>query len=214
MNYLLNLRKMNNLYFRIVVVDDNMRAHAPFIKRLEKKFPNASVELFDTVEKGTDDILSNINSKTVVFMDCKFDLGLQGFDGLKKIRDATSLIGIVMMSANSIDHFENPDIQLMINSKDIYFIRNNDLIEAEEKVKNIIQEWNTRIDCVLEQWVLNRKATNMDEPYIKTEEGIKSLSEILSEIRKRTAIGLRLERNILMLAIDLLTKDNVKSRIV
>lgn len=205
---------MNNLYFRIVVVDDNMRAHAPFIKRLEKKFPNASVELFDTVEKGTDDILSNINSKTVVFMDCKFDLGLQGFDGLKKIRDATSLIGIVMMSANSIDHFENPDIQLMINSKDIYFIRNNDLIEAEEKVKNIIQEWNTRIDCVLEQWVLNRKATNMDEPYIKTEEGIKSLSEILSEIRKRTAIGLRLERNILMLAIDLLTKDNVKSRIV
>lgn len=205
---------MNNLYFRIVVVDDNMRAHAPFIKRLEKKFPNASVELFDTVEKGTDDILSNINSKTVVFMDCKFDLGLQGFDGLKKIRDATSLIDIVMMSANSIDHFENPDIQLMINSKDIYFIRNNDLIEAEEKVKNIIQEWNTRIDCVLEQWVLNRKATNMDEPYIKTEEGIKSLSEILSEIRKRTAIGLRLERNILMLAIDLLTKDNVKSRIV
>lgn len=205
---------MNNLYFRIVVVDDNMRAHAPFIKRLEKKFPNASVELFDTVEKGTDDILSNINSKTVVFMDCKFDLGLQGFDGLKKIRDATSLIGIVMMSANSIDHFENPDIQLMINSKDIYFIKNNDLIEAEEKVKNIIQEWNTRIDCVLEQWVLNRKATNMDEPYIKTEEGIKSLSEILSEIRKRTAIGLRLERNILMLAIDLLTKDNVKSRIV
>lgn len=205
---------MNNLYFRIVVVDDNMRAHAPFIKRLEKKFPNASVELFDTVEKGTDDILSNINSKTVVFMDCKFDLGLQGFDGLKKIRDATSLIGIVMMSANSINHFENPDIQLMINSKDIYFIRNNDLIEAEEKVKNIIQEWNTRIDCVLEQWVLNRKATNMDEPYIKTEEGIKSLSEILSEIRKRTAIGLRLERNILMLAIDLLTKDNVKSRIV
>lgn len=205
---------MSNLYFRIVVVDDNMRAHAPFIKRLEKKFPNASVELFDTVEKGTDDILSNINSKTIVFMDCKFDLGLQGFDGLKKIRDATSLIGIVMMSANSIDHFENPDIQLMINSKDIYFIRNNDLIEAEEKVRNIIQEWDTRIDCVLEQWVLNRKAMNMDEPYIKTEEGIKSLSEILSEIRKGTAIGLRLERNILMLAIDLLTKDNVKSRIV
>ncbi len=205
---------MNNLHFRIVVVDDNMRAHAPFIKRLEKKFPNASVELFDTVEKGTDDILSNINSKTIVFMDCKFDLGLQGFDGLKKIRDTTSLIGIVMMSANSIDHFENPDIQLMINSKDIYFIRNNDLIEAEEKVRNIIQEWNTRIDCVLEQWVLNRKATNMDEPYIKTEEGIKSLSEILSEIRKRTPLGLRLERNILMLAIDLLTKDNVKSRIV
>ncbi len=202
---------MNNLYFRIVVVDDNMRAHAPFIKRLEKKFPNASVELFDTVEKGTDDILSNINSKTIVFMDCKFDLGLQGFDGLKKIRDATSLIGIVMMSANSIDHFDNPDIQLMINSKDIYFIRNNDLIEAEEKVRSIIQEWDSRIDCVLEQWVLNRKDANMDEPYIKTEEGIKSLSEILSEIRKRTAIGLRLERNILMLAVDLLTKDNVKS---
>lgn len=205
---------MNNLYFRIVVVDDNMRAHAPFIKRLEKNFPNASVELFDTVEKGTDDILSNINSKTIVFMDCKFDLGLQGFDGLKKIRDATSLIGIVMMSANSIDHFDNPDIQLMINSKDIYFIRNNDLIEAEEKVRSIIQEWDSRIDCVLEQWVLNRKDANMDEPYIKTEEGIKSLSEILSEIRKRTAIGLRLERNILMLAVDLLTKDNVKSRIV
>lgn len=205
---------MNNLQFRIVVIDDNMRVHAPFIKRLEKKFPNASVELFDTVEKGTDNILSNINNKTIVFMDCKFDLGLQGFDGLKTIRDTTSLIGIVMMSANSIDHFENQDIQLMINSKDIYFIRNNDLNGAEEKVKHIIQEWNTRIDCVLEQWVLNRNAINFDEPYIKTEEGIKSLSEILSEIRKRTAIGLRLERNILMLAVNLLTKDNVKPRII
>lgn len=205
---------MNNLQFRIVVIDDNMRAHAPFIKRLEKNFPYATVELFETVEKGTENILSNINNKTIVFMDCRFDLGFQGVDGLKTIRDTTSLVGIVMMSANPIKDLENSDIQFMINSKDIYFIRNNDLIGAEEKVRHIIQEWDTRIDCVLEQWVLNRKAANLDEPYIKTEEGIKSLSEILSEIRKRTAIGIRLERNILMLAVDLLTKDNVKTRIV
>lgn len=35
-------------------------------------------------------------------MDCKFDVGLQGVQGLEKIRQKTSLVSIVMMSANAL----------------------------------------------------------------------------------------------------------------
>lgn len=198
--------------FKIIVVDDNMRPYAPFIKRLEKKFSRASVVLFKDVEHALSYILDNIESKMVVFLDCKFDIGEQGIDGLKQIREKTSLVNIVMMSANALKEMENDDLYSMINSEDVFFIKNSDMNKAEEIVNNTLVRWQTHLDCVLEQWVQNHSQNERNAPYIRTEEGIMSLNDVLIQIRRRTGQGLRLERNILMLAIDMLTRDNVQAR--
>lgn len=196
--------------FKIIVVDDNMRPHAAFIKRLEKKFPEALVKLFSDVEGATTFIQENIESKMIVFLDCKFDVGEQGVDGLKQIREKTSLINVVMMSANALQEMDNADLYSMINAEDAYFIKNSDMNRAEEIVTKTLERWQTHLDCVLEQWVKNHTDEERNAPHIKTVEGVMSLNDILIQIRKRTGQGLRLERNILMLAVDLLTRSNVQ----
>lgn len=205
---------MNNMdkSFKIIIVDDNMRPHAAFLKRLEKKFYEAEVSLYDNVESAVEYITANLDDKMVVFMDCKFDLGEQGVDGLKQIREKTSLISVVMMSANALQEMDNMDLYSMINAEDVYFIKNSDMNRAEEIVRQINIRWQSHLDCVLEQWVKRHSLDEREKPYMRTADGVLSLNDILSRIRNRTAEGIRMERNILMLAVDLLTKDHVKAR--
>ena len=87
--------------FEIIIIDDNMQSSDPFVRRLEKVFQDARVILFPDVRESLDYIFDNLSKKLIVFLDCKFDTGLQGIDGLKRIREKTSLLYIVMMSANS-----------------------------------------------------------------------------------------------------------------
>ncbi len=107
--------------FEIIIADDNMSSTDPFVRRLEKKYPNTDVKLFSEIQKCLDYIFDNLSQKMIVFLDCKFDVGLQGIDALKQIREKTSLLYIVMMSANSPLQLPSDDIIEMINNKGIYF---------------------------------------------------------------------------------------------
>lgn len=107
--------------FEIIIADDNMSSTDPFVRRLAKKYPNTDVKLFSEIQKCLDYIFDNLSQKMIVFLDCKFDVGLQGIDALKQIREKTSLLYIVMMSANSPLQLPSDDIIEMINNKGIYF---------------------------------------------------------------------------------------------
>lgn len=73
--------------FEIIIIDDNMQSSDPFVRRLEKVFQDARVILFPDVRESLDYIFDNLSKKLIVFLDCKFDTGLQGIDGLKRIRE-------------------------------------------------------------------------------------------------------------------------------
>ena len=45
------------------------------------------------------------------------------------------------------------------------------------------------------------------KPYMVTSEGVLSLNDVLVRIRMRTSLGLKLEKQILQVAVDSLTKD-------
>lgn len=193
--------------FYIIIVDDNMKPTDAFIMWMKKKVLNAEVVSFRTVEEALSFIFEHLEEKMIIFLDCKFNMGLQGVDGLMKIREKTSLISVVMMSANSLNQMENLELEAMINSDKLYFIRNGDLKKAEKLVADIQKKWVSELDCVLEQWVKNHNSEVRSKPYMVTSEGVLSLNDVLVRIRMRTSLGLKLEKQILQVAVDSLTKD-------
>lgn len=179
--------------FEIIIIDDNMQSSDPFVRRLEKVFQDARVILFSDVRESLDYIFDNLSKKLIVFLDCKFDTGLQGIDGLKRIREKTSLLYIVMMSANSPLQQPVDDVIEMINNKGIYFINNADMRKAEEIVERIKYNWNTDFDCVLEQWILQHKE-EADKPFMYRGKESYTLRKILDEVRRQTGFGKDIER--------------------
>lgn len=193
--------------FYIIIVDDNMKPTDAFIMWMKKKVLNAEVVSFRTVEEALSFIFEHLEEKMIIFLDCKFNMGLQGVDGLMKIREKTSLVSVVMMSANSLNQMENLELEAMINSDKLYFIKNGDLKKAEKLVAEIQKKWVSELDCVLEQWVKNHNSEVRSKPYMVTSEGVLSLNDVLVRIRMRTSLGLKLEKQILQVAVDSLTKN-------
>lgn len=193
--------------FYIIIVDDNMKPTDAFIMWMKKKVLNAEVVSFRTVEEALSFIFEHLEEKMIIFLDCKFNMGLQGVDGLMKIREKTSIVSVVMMSANSLNQMENLELEAMINSDKLYFIKNGDLKKAEKLVAEIQKKWVSELDCVLEQWVKNHNSEVRSKPYMVTSEGVLSLNDVLVRIRMRTSLGLKLEKQILQVAVDSLTKD-------
>lgn len=193
--------------FYIIIVDDNMKPTDAFIMWMKKKVLNAEVVSFRTVEEALSFIFEHLEEKMIIFLDCKFNMGLQGVDGLMKIREKTSLVSVVMMSANSLNQMENLELEAMINSDKLYFIKNGDLKKAEKLVAEIQKKWVSELDCVLEQWVKNHNSEVRSKPYMVTSEGVLSLNDVLVRIRMRTSLVLKLEKQILQVAVDSLTKN-------
>lgn len=194
--------------FEIVIIDDNIKETDPLPRTLGKTFQDAEIKNFSDANNGSDYILSNLTKKIIVFLDCRFDTGMQGIEALKRIREKTSLVYIIMMSANQLLQMEEDSIRFMVNHRGIFFIKNTEIDEAIRLVNKINYLMDTKLDCILEQWILNHPQDSLNNPYITTSEGkVLSLNDVLNEIRRQSDFGKSLERNLMMLTIDLLTRN-------
>lgn len=191
----------------IIVIDDNMSKTDPFIRNLSKKISNINIETFNDANDGSAYVLSNLDKKMIVFLDCRFDAGIQGVDALKRIREKTSLVYIIMMSANPLSQMESESLSSMINNQGIFFISNTETEKSVELVNNIIHLMNTKLDCVLEDWISNHTDEIQNRPYINSGDKTYTLKDVLSEIRKQTEFGKTIERNMILLAIDLIVRN-------
>lgn len=196
----------------IVIIDDHMEPDDPLIMKLKRNFRDAHFETFQNANDGAEYTLAHLDRKIVVFLDCRFDVGISGFDALKRIREKTSLVYIVMMSANSLVQLDTDDfLQFMINHRGIFFINNRETDKAVELVHKVNHLMDTKLDCILEQWVLSHDDKKLDAPYIIDDKGNSlTLKNVLDEVRQQTELGETLERNIILLAIDLLTRNKRK----
>ena len=194
--------------FEIIIIDDNMKETDALPRTLCKTFPNAAVKNFSDANTGSDYVLDNLTKKIIVFLDCRFDIGMQGIQALRRIREKTSLVYIIMMSANQLLQMEEDSIRFMINHRGIFFIKNTEIDEAIRLVNKINYLMDTKLDCILEQWILSHPQDTLNNPYITTSEGkILSLNDVLNEIRSQSDFGKSLERNLMLLTIDLLTRN-------
>ena len=180
--------------FKLVFIDDNILEvlKHPFVREIGKLQQDAEMNVFQDPQQGLQYVLDNLNSKMIVFLDYKFDgYGLQGINVLKQIRERTSLLYIVMMSANSIGQFAATDVIEMINEDYIWFFdRNNGTMQDASKLIDRIKHlWNVRFDCILEHWLVRHPEDNNKEAYSELGGKTYTWEDILKELRLQTPTG-------------------------
>ena len=180
--------------FKLVFIDDNMKDGTAdaFVRAIGKKIPDAEIAVFIDPDEGLNYIIDNINSQLIAFVDCKFDgYTRQGIDILKEIRKKTSLLYIVMMSANNLKQIDGRDIAAMINEDFIWFYdRNNGSVEdACTLIHRITQYWSSRFDCVLERWLVRHREDKNKIDFRQLSGSSYTWEQILIELRLQTEIG-------------------------
>lgn len=185
--------------YKIVFIDDNLSREDALVQSVKNNYQleEDKYEVFNAVNPGVDFVLNNLNSKIIVLIDCRFEPKGQedGIYALKRIRETTSLVYVIMMSANGIQQNSAEDLRTMINEDYIYYFERStssfmDLFSLIDRIKI---QWNSRIDCVLESW-LARHTDDADK--IVTMKGDKkyTLADLLSNIRKGKEEGQELLR--------------------
>ena len=200
---------MEDSKLHIIVIDDNLKETDPLLVQLKLTFKEAQIILKRNAKDGLDYILNNLNNKMIVLLD--YDMGANEPNGTEiftKIREKTSLLYVIIITAKLIDEIPHKELVTYINKDALAII--DKTVSLEEKIKvvqNAAHSLDVRVDSILEQWVIKHSKYEQDEPYMTTVSGkVYTLKEVLTEIRQGTDLGKSLERKILLLAIDLLTR--------
>ena len=185
---------MQDNKFNIIVVDDTMGEKDPFVVELKIDFTDALVTYFYRVEPAMEFVKMHMSERIIIFMDCRFGSVWQGIDAVLKLREQTSLVYVIMMSANNLDQLSGDYIAKLINTDNIFFIRNTDVNGAKEKVRQIQSLWKSQFDCILEHWLLKHPENNDKEAYRVAGEKKYTWADILRELRLRSEVGRSFEQ--------------------
>ena len=165
--------------FKIVFIDDNMSEKEPFVQNIRKHYKDADCNhVFQNPDKGLEYVLEN----------------------LKEIRKKTSLLYIVIMSANQL----RTDIPLesiveMMNEENFFYLdrSNDDFDSVISIIDRVRSQWSTKFDCVLEQWLLRHPEDNNKEAFSEVSTGKTfTWADILVELRQQTPIGKSFEQKL------------------
>ena len=180
--------------FHIIVVDDTMGEKDPFVVELKLEFQQeANVEYFNDVDSAMSFVDAHMSERMILIMDCRFGSVWQGIDAVLRLREQTSLVYVIMMSANNVNQLSSTDIVSLINTDNIFFIKNTDIDGAKERVNQIKSLLDSRFDCVLEQWLLRHQEENDKVVYQKGKNSY-TWSQLLNEVRLPTSVGRDFER--------------------
>lgn len=189
---------MEEKKFHIIIVDDTMGEKDPFVVELKLNYQKeAIISYFTKVEEALTFVDEHMSEQMVIIMDCRFGSVWQGVDAVKELRKKTSLIYVIMMSANNVNQLSSQDIMSLINMDSIFFIKNTDIEGAKEKIETIRKLWNVRFDCVLEQWLIRHPEDNDKEAYSEASTGkTYTWADILVELRLQTLVGKSFEHKL------------------
>ena len=195
---------------KILMIHDDMMDNDPLLFTLREKFGNENVMLEKKSSRGLEYIYDNLSSKLIVLLD--FDLGAgepHAPEIFERIREKTSLIYVIIYTAKQFSSIPNEDLINFINNEALGIIQSTaDITEVLNIVEKAAHQLDTRVDCILEQWISKHSANERAKPYLTTKSGkIYTLDDLIVEIRKETELGQQLEKSILQLAIELLTSQ-------
>lgn len=185
---------MDDNKFHIIIVDDTMGKMDPFVINMKINYAaDAVISYFDNVEDAMTFVDNHMAERMIIFMDCKFGSIWQGIDAVIDIRKKTALIYVVMMSANPMSQLKSDDLIKLINTENIFFIKNTDEDGAKEKIEKIRSIWKSRFDCTLERWLIRHPEIADKEAYSTVEKKY-TWKDILSELRMQTPAGKAMEQ--------------------
>ncbi len=199
---------------KIIVIHDNIDETSPIMVEMIVKYGEANVLLFKHSQQGLDYVLENLGNKMVVLLDKNFYDGKE-IDGIKvfeKIREKTSLVYVILVTVSKISEIDGETLKMLIN-KDLFKLES--FTSDYKKIISLIDEalltLSTRIDAVIEDWIMRHPIDKREQVLLKTKEGrTYSMNEILESIRKQTDVGIEFEKNLLKLAIELFSRQKLK----
>ncbi len=195
---------------KILIIHDTMTILDPLVFTLQESYGKENVILENLSNKGIEYINNNITSKLIVLLD--FDLGMGQPNApvvFKKIREKTSLVYVIIYTAKLLTEIPQEDLKFFINNDALALLQSTaDMEEVLAVVDSAKYQLDTRVDCILEQWISKRSQEDLEKPYLTSKSGkIYTLQDLMIEIRKQTELGQKMEKSILQLAIDLLTSN-------
>lgn len=199
---------------KIVVIHDGLFELHPIIVTLEKLYGKDNVHFFYHSNDGLDFVLANKGGKMIVLLDKNFESkgDISGIEVFRKIRKETSLIYVILISANPLNEISPDELKLLINES-LFKIDNltDDFSNIIALVKEAEQELALNIDCVIEEWILRHPDHERQKPLIKLKSGKSySMEEVLQHIRERSEVGLDFEKGLLNLAVTMFARQKVK----
>ena len=198
---------------KIIVIDDNLRENTPLMIELIEKYDEKNVLLFKQSKAGLNYVLENLSQKMIVILDLGFGSGeMQGIDVFEEIRKKTSLIYIIVNTAQPLSLISNIDLKKMINNDAMAIVDKTDGYKTTLKfVDEAVHQLDSRLDSVLEQWVNRHSEDERIKPFIASRSGqVYSLNDLLKEIRQKTLMGKDMEKKMIYLTIDLLARGKEK----
>lgn len=182
--------------FKIVFIDDNLSETEPFVQNIRKSYKSVDcTQVFKDPNQGLGYVLNNLNERMIVFIDWSFGANKStGIDLLREIRKKTSLLYVVMMSVNQLanHNFPSESIIEMMNEDNIFYLdRSNSNFEVVRSIIDRIQrDWETKFDCILEQWLIRHPEDNKKEAFSDITSGrVYTWEEILLELRRQSNVG-------------------------
>ena len=181
---------MEEKKFHIIVVDDTMGEKDPFVVELKLNYQKeANVSYFSQVEEAMAFVDAHMSERMIVIMDCRFGSVWKGVDAIVKLREKTSLIYVIMMSANNVTQLSDADIMTLINLDSLFFIKNTNIDGAQKIIEQIKIQWNARFDCILEEWLLRHPEDNSKEAFSELGGKTYTWEDILTQLRLQTPVG-------------------------
>jgi len=205
---------MNNSPVKIVVIHDDISEGSPIMVMLEMKYGKGNVILHKHSQPGLDYVLNNLGQKMVVLLDKNFHEGKEksGIKVFEEIREKTSLVSVILTSVSNISDVGEDDLKTLINNELFAFISfTSDYTDILKLIDVAVDRMQLRIDCVIEEWIMNHSDEKRNQPLVKLKDGRSySMNEVLESIRKPTSLGINFEKSLLKLCIEMFSRQKIK----
>lgn len=201
--------------FTAVFIDDSLKETDAFVQGIRKDYCIGfnDLHIYQDPNEGLKYVLENLSARMIVFIDWNFgSFQEKGIDLLREVRKITSLLYVVIMSANSLRQNvgSDKDIIEMINQDNIFYLdrSNSDEDKVESIINEIQKQWTTKFDCILEEWLVRHPEDNYKEAFTNVAAGkTYTWADILPELRRQTEIGKSFEGRINSYYIDFLNRS-------
>jgi DNA-binding NtrC family response regulator len=202
-----------NQNIEIIVVDDNVTNDDPLMIVLQEEF--SKVHLFTTSGKAWQFISQNLTKKFVIILDLQFPKNeMKGKEVLEEIRKISKTIPVIIRTAYADQEEWRDYINYIDKQVFAFFSRSgSDYDQVVEKVKEAAALLDAQVETALEDWINLHKEDIKNKPYLIAKNGkTYTLNDMLNEIRMQTLFGRQIEKDILMLTIDLIARNKEKLR--
>lgn len=188
----------------IIVIDDEpeLKEHELIF---ELKLLYENVEIFANPYAGIDYVKTHSGEKNIIILDYRFENYENGSHILEEIRGENKVIPVILWTANADKIQEFIDI---VNNKIFAILPKSPYEPVLKVIKDAENELDTSIEGALEEWISIQNEEDLDSPYLITANGKQyTLNDLLKEIRLQTPFGTQVQKDLLMLTIDLLLRN-------